>query len=124
MTTEEAFERLARSKFRARFHLSAAERRYFAEKGAGMIRRHAEDFIRERLAVAEPINDGKQTPMKGHPVFVAQHATATCCRSCLEKWWKIKKHTAITPERQKGIVDFIMAWIERDIKRAEEKRND
>lgn len=124
MTKEEAFQKLARSKFRARFHLSAAERRYFAEKGAGMIRRHAEDFIRERLAVAEPINDGKQTPMKGHPVFVAQHATATCCRSCLEKWWKIKKHTAITPERQKGIVDFIMAWIERDIKRAEEKRND
>lgn len=124
MTKEEAFQKLARSKFRARFHLSAAERRYFAEKGAGTIRRHAEDFIRERLAVAEPINDGKQTPMKGHPVFVAQHATATCCRSCLEKWWKIKKHTAIPPERQKGIVDFIMAWIERDIKRAEEKRHD
>ena len=115
---------MARSKFRARFHLSAAERRYFAENGAGTIRRHAEDFIRERLAVAEPPNDGKQTPMKGHPVFVAQHATATCCRSCLEKWWKVPKHTAIPPERQKGIVDFIMAWIERDIKRAEEKRHD
>ena len=123
MTTEEAFQRLARSKFRSRFHLSAAERKYFAEKGVDTIRRHAEDFIKERLAPAEPTNDGKQTPMKGHPVFVAQHATATCCRSCLEKWWRIKKHTAIPPERQKGIVDFIMAWIERDIKAYEEKND-
>ncbi len=29
---------------------------------------------------AEPRNDGKQTPFRGHPVFTAQHATATCCR--------------------------------------------
>lgn len=36
-------------------------------------------------------NDGKQTPMRGHPVFIAQHATATCCRECLKKWHNIKK---------------------------------
>ena len=121
---EAALARLARSRFRSRFHLSDAERRYVAEKGMETIRRHAEDFVRTRLAPANPPNDGRQTPMRGHPVFVAQHATATCCRSCLEKWWKVPKHTAIPLERQKGIVDFIMAWIERDIKRAEEKRHD
>src|SRR3546814_7102519 len=43
-------------------------------------------IVEKRLAPAEPVNDGKQTPMRGHPVLIAQHATATCCRSCLAKW--------------------------------------
>ena len=114
---ESAFARLARSRFRSRFHLSATDRRYIAEKGLQTIRRHAEDFVRARLAPANPSNDGKQTPMRGHPVFVAQHATATCCRNCLAKWWKVPRGTDIPEGRQRGIVDFLMAWIERDLHR-------
>ena len=110
---EAALARLARSRFRSRFHLSEAERRYVAEKGMETIRRHAEDFVRTRLAPANPPNDGRQTPMRGHPVFVAQHATATCCRGCLAKWWKVPRGTEIPADSQRGIVDFLMAWIER-----------
>ena len=113
MGVDEAFAKLARSKFRSRFRLSAADRKYIADKGMAMIRSHAADFIRTRLAPANPPNDGRQTPMRGHPVFKAQHATATCCRGCLEKWWKIPKGTEIPPERQSRIVDFLMTWIER-----------
>ena len=113
MGVDEAFAKLARSKFRSRFRLSAADRKYIADKGMATIRSHAADFIRTRLAPANPPNDGRQTPMRGHPVFKAQHATATCCRSCLEKWWKIPKGTEISPERQSRIVDFLMIWIER-----------
>jgi len=47
------------------------------------IEQHARDFVNECLAPELPKNDGKQTPMKNHPVFIAQHATATCCRKCL-----------------------------------------
>ena len=112
---ESAFARLARSRFRSRFHLSEANRCYIAEKGLETIRRHAEDFVRTRLAPANPPNDGKQTPMHGHPVFIAQHATATCCRSCLAKWWKLPRGVEIPVQRQQGIVDFLMAWIERDV---------
>ena len=115
MTADEAFRKLARSKFRSRFRLSEADMRYIAEKGMATIRRHAEDFIRTRLAPANPANDGRQTPMRGHPVFKAQHATATCCRGCLEKWWKVPKGTEIPPARQSRIVDFLMAWIERQL---------
>ena len=114
---EAALARLARSRFRSRFHLSDAERRYVAEKGMDTIRRHAEDFVRTRLAPANPPNDGRQTPMRGHPVFVAQHATATCCRGCLAKWWKVPRGTEIPADRQRGIVDFLMAWIERECTR-------
>ena len=113
MGVDEAFAKLARSKFRSCFRLSAADRKYIADKGMATIRSHAADFIRMRLAPANPPNDGRQTPMRGHPVFKAQHATATCCRGCLEKWWKIPKGTEIPPERQSRIVDFLMTWIER-----------
>ena len=112
-TFDAAFLRLGKSKFRSRFRLSAADRKYMSDKGLDVIRRHCEDFIRMRLAPANPQNDGKQTPMRGHPVFVAQHACACCCRSCLEKWWKVPRGVPISPERQQGIVDFLMAWIIR-----------
>ena len=118
MGAEAAFRKLARSKFRARFHLSDEDRRYIAEKGLETIRRHAEEFVRTRLAPAYPLNDGRQTPMRGHPVFVAQHATATCCRGCLEKWWRVPKGVVIPPERQARLVDFLMSWIARELQRS------
>ena len=110
---DSAFTRLAKSKFRSRFHLSAADRKYIAEKGMATIRAHCEDFIRTRLAPACPPNDGKQTPMRGHPVFKAQHACACCCRDCLAKWWKVPRGIEIPAERQRGIVDFLMTWMDR-----------
>ena len=84
-TINEALLKLKESKFRAGFHLSEKEMAYVADKGMDVVRAHAQDFIRTRLAPANPPNDGKQTPMRGHPVFVAQHACACCCRGCLEK---------------------------------------
>jgi len=77
------FVRLERSALRRRFHLKNADYAYIQSKGIDVVMRHAEDFVRTRLAAAEPRNDGKQTPMRGHPVFTAQHATGTCCRGCL-----------------------------------------
>ena len=115
---ETAFAQLAKSKFRSRFHLSDADRKYVADKGLALIRAHCEDFVRTRLAPSNPPNDGKQTPMRGHPVFVAQHACACCCRDCLAMWWKVPHGVAIPAERQQGIVDFLMAWIEREMEKA------
>ena len=113
---EEAFARLDRSAFRRRFGLTAEMMRYIDEKGMDTIRRHAEDFVQSRLAPAHPMNDGRQTPMRGHPVFVAQHATATCCRGCLNKWWKVPVGVQLSEVRQRKIVRLIMAWIERKVK--------
>ena len=113
---EAAFARLAKSKFRSRFHLSAFEKSLVNEKGWATIRAHCEGFIATRLAPAYPRGDGRQTPMRGHPVFVAQHACACCCRDCLAKWWHVPRGVEIPAERQQGIVDFLMAWIEREMK--------
>lgn len=111
------FQRLSQSRFRSGFSLKANDRAYIREKGMDMVKRHAADFVRQRLAPAEPVNDGKQTPMRGHPVFVAQHATATCCRGCLEKWHQIPKGTELTDGQQEYVVEVIMKWIQRQMER-------
>ncbi|OLR58605.1 DUF4186 domain-containing protein [Anaerostipes sp. 494a] len=114
---KQLWERLSRSSFRSRFHLKEKEKQYIKEKGMEKIRNHAEDFVSQRLAPANLPNDGKQTPMRGHPVFIAQHATATCCRGCLQKWHKIRSGRELTPRQQEYIVDVIMQWIDKEMKR-------
>lgn len=113
---------LSRSKFRNSFHLNKKMILYVQEKGLDEIKRHAYDLINKRLAPKYIPNDGKQTPMKSvHPVFIAQHACACCCRNCLEKWHKIKKGKELTNEEIDYIVNLIMEWIRREVKDYEEK---
>lgn len=112
---QDIFERLEKSAFRSRFGLSERDRAYIAQKGLEVIRRHAEDFVARRLAPAAIENDGRQTPMCGHPVFVAQHATGTCCRGCLAKWHRIEAGAALSEEQQEYIVGLIMEWIRRQL---------
>lgn len=107
----ELFERLAKSSFRSRFHLGPAERTYLDNKGLDTILGHGMDFIETRLAAAFPDKDGKQTPMRGHPIFVAQHATATCCRGCLAKWHSIPKGRTLTTEEQYYILQVLLHWL-------------
>ena len=108
---DELFEALKKSKFRAGFKLSAKDKKYLDQKGLAVILDHAQKFVTERLAPAEPINDGKQTPMKNHPVFTAQHATAVCCRKCLEKWHHIPKYKPLTEEHIQYIINVIKRWL-------------
>lgn len=114
-TIDQVLEKLKSSPFRAKFHLSEKDRAYVEEKGMDTIRQHAFDFIGNRLAPADIPNDGKQTPMRGHPVFLAQHACACCCRGCLEKWYRIPKGRELNPRQQEKIVNLLMAWIEREM---------
>ncbi|MBQ3405016.1 MAG: DUF4186 domain-containing protein [Oscillospiraceae bacterium] len=117
-TIEQALDKLNSSKFRGSFRLSQKDIKYIREKGLDTVRSHAADFVRERLAPSHIPNDGRQTPMRGHPVFVAQHATACCCRGCLCKWYRVPPHTQLSPSQQEKIVNLIMAWIEVQLDRA------
>ena len=108
---------LQTSPFRAKFHLTKRDVEYIKEKGMEKIKSHAYDFISSRLAPAFPKNDGKQTPMRGHPVFIAQHATATCCRSCLQKWHKIEKEKALSNAQIDFVVNLIIFWIEQELQK-------
>ena len=114
MTVDEALSRLQKSAFRAKFHLSDEDINYIDKKGLDTVKSHAEDFIKKRLAPAVIPNDGKQTPMRGHPVFKAQHACACCCRGCLNKWYHVEKDRELSYDEQRRIVKLLMAWIERE----------
>ena len=108
---DEVFEQLGRSSFRRRFHLRAAERAYLARKGLDVVLAHGLDFIEKRLAPANPANDGRQTPMRNHPVFIAQHATAACCRGCLEKWHAIPKGRELSAQEKQYVLDVLRRWL-------------
>lgn len=112
---ENVLDRLSKSTFRNKFHLKEKDIIYVKEKGLDTIESHTLDFIEKRLASKEILNDGKQTPMKGHPTFIAQHATATCCRGCIEKWHHIPKGKELTSGEKDYIKEVIMTYIKNDI---------
>ena len=111
---ENKLNSLKKSKFRSSFHLRKYMIKMIEEKGIDRVEKHCEDFIEKNLAPYSIKNDGHQTPMKAHPVFIAQHATATCCRGCLEKWYKIPKNRVLTEKEKKFIKALIMEWIVKE----------
>ena len=115
ISIDNALNNLSHSKFRTSFYLKEKDLNYIKEKGLDTIKIHTSDFIKKRLTPRIIINDGNQTPYRGHPTFIAQHATATCCRNCLYKWYKIPKDKELTQEEQEYIVNLIMAWINKQV---------
>ncbi|MFF4211913.1 DUF4186 domain-containing protein [Streptomyces sp. NPDC001796] len=115
---DQKLDAVARHPFRAKFHLRGRDLATAQLKGPSTIRWHAYDLVARRLAPAEPYKDGKQTPYRGHPVFVAQHATATCCRTCLQRWHGIPKGRELSRAEHAYVVDVICRWIEREVAEA------
>ena len=116
------FYRLSKSNFRSSFHLKEKYIEYINKKGLEKIREHAYDFINKRLKPSFIPNDGKQTPMRGHPVFIAEHATATCCRGCLNKWYNIPKNRELTELEVDYLVKVIMTYIKKEYNKSKIKR--
>jgi bifunctional DNA-binding transcriptional regulator/antitoxin component of YhaV-PrlF toxin-antitoxin module len=115
---DEVFARLPHSSFRSRFRLGERDRVYLEARGLSIILAHAGDFIERRLVPAYPDNDGKQTPMRGHPAFVAQHATATCCRSCLSKWHDIPAGRRLSEADTAHVLLAIERWLRAELAKA------
>lgn len=118
---EDILYKLSKSKFRNSFKLKEKDINYIDEKGFDKIKKHTYDFINKRLRDISNVVDGKQTPMRGHPVFIAEHATATCCRGCLEKWHHISKDGVLSDGEVDYIVNIIMKWIYKQYKDYKEK---
>src|SRR5690348_12638381 len=112
---DQRLDAIARHPFRARFRLRGRDLATAELKGPATIRWHAYDLVARRLAPAQPYKDGKQTPYRGHPVFVAQHATATCCRGCLQRWHGIPRGRELSRAEHVYVVDVICRWIEREV---------
>lgn len=109
-------ESLSKSKFRDSFHLKKKDIEYIDKVGFNKIIDHAYDFVNKNLKVRLD-NDGKQTPMKGHPVFIAEHACACCCRGCLYKWHHISKDKILSDNEINYIVTILITWIKKEVDR-------
>lgn len=108
------FERLAKSDFRSRLSVQARQG-VCNGKGIADDTKTRRGLCGKKTCSAVIPNDGKQTPMRGHPVFLAQHATGCCCRGCFFKWHHISAGRALTKEEQEYAVAVLMAWIEKQM---------
>ena len=95
----------------AKFTLGEAEVEYIQSRGIDILRLHATDFIQKRIAPAEPKNDGHQTPTKGHPVFIAQHACGCNDRDTVETFFSLKKGKQLSEKEVTLIVDVLISWM-------------
>jgi Domain of unknown function (DUF4186) len=112
---DERLDAIGRHPFRRKFRLRGRERALAQLRGPATVRAHARELIAKRVAPAAPDKDGRQTPYRGHPVFVAQHGSATCCRNCLERWHGIPKGRELSAEELEYVVDVICRWIELEL---------
>ncbi|MBS3066936.1 DUF4186 family protein [Candidatus Pacearchaeota archaeon] len=108
------FQKLNASKFRREIHLSEEEKNFVRDKCLDKIIEDAYNFLDKNIR-SKKDNDGKQTPWRGHPVFVAQHATATCCRKCIKKWYKIPENKNLDDKEVKFFIEIILEWIDKEI---------
>jgi len=108
-------QKLARSRQISPPAMGEPEKEYVLSRGIDILRLHATDFVKKRLAPADPKNDGRQTPLKGHPVFIAQHATGTSDRAKLEKFHGIQTGIELTEKEVAYIVSVILRWIDEQV---------
>jgi hypothetical protein len=80
------------------WHRNIDDRAVNYAKRKGKINLMATVEKRIRSSVSKPADsfDGRQTDWNGNPIFYAQHATATCCRRCIEKWHNIPRDRELT----------------------------
>jgi hypothetical protein len=68
--------------------------------------------LEKNLAPAAPPRDGRQTPLQGNAIYYAQHATACCCRKCLEYWHGIPQCRQLTEKE----LEYCIALVELYLK--------
>lgn len=111
-----ALNKLKRSKFRSSFKLDEKDIDTINKKGFEIIRQHAFEILNNRIKIKKQ-NDGRQTPLKGYFIFIAQHATATCCRGCIKKWYNIPENSVLSNQQLDFFADLLVFWIKQQIKK-------
>ena len=96
------------------FHRELDEKavRHAQRKGRIQLKEAARYRLTKYLAPAQPARDGRQTPFEGNAIFYAQHATATCCRTCLEYWHNIPKGRELTAEEQEYCAALVDCFLD------------
>ena len=114
---ENTFESLRRELIRHHFwHTTLDDKalRHAEKKGVAGLREAAEHRLRKNVALpsSQLYRDGAQTPREGNVIYYAQHATATCCRKCIEVWHGIDRETPLQEAEIGYMTELIMRYIE------------
>jgi hypothetical protein len=81
------------------------------KKGLVAILDHVPKRLMQAIGKATPFRDGTQTPFAGRAEYYAQHATATCCRKCVEEWHGVPQGRALTEEELAYLSDLAILYL-------------
>ncbi|MEP7377612.1 MAG: DUF4186 family protein [Chitinophagaceae bacterium] len=82
------------------------------QKGRIVLKEKAIEELRKKVGGENNFREGYQTPKGGDDIIhYAQHATATCCRKCMEYWFKIPIGTALTEKQLDYCAELIIRYI-------------
>lgn len=85
-------------------------------RGRIMLREKVRSHLSAKVGSAEPSFNGRQTSWGGpEPTTYAQHATASCCRKCIEEWHGISRTRALTSQELDYLTELAMLYLERRI---------
>ena len=108
----ELLRRLRASSKHRRVHLGPREYALAERKGIETLKAEARKIVLTRISELRGVSDGRQTPMRGHPVFLAQHATGICCRDCVLEWHGIPKRGVMSAKQLNHLHSVLAAWLE------------
>ena len=91
---------------------------YAFRKGKQQLRERLAGRIRSAIGKSadQLFRDGAQTPLGTTPraeniMYFAQHATASCCRKCVEEWHSIPRNRVLSNEDIEYLTDLGMCYI-------------
>jgi phosphopantetheinyl transferase (holo-ACP synthase) len=84
--------------------------------GRNALKEKAKKVLNTRIKKYSSFIDGRQTPMgKDEIINYAQHATATCCRKCLEAWHNIPMENTLTDSQMDFCTSLVMKYVNERI---------
>lgn len=114
-SVDDIFDQLQRELIRHVFFtapLDETARRNIREVGVTAVRAGVKEHLRKKIGPAKIFRDGTQTPKKDSVIHFAQHATATCCRKCLDYWYDIPQKRDLTEEELGFCEGLIHAYMD------------
>jgi hypothetical protein len=92
------------------------------ELGFNQLKSMVRPLLEKKVAPEKIFRDGTQTKKEGSAIHYAQHATATCCRKCLEYWHGIDRNRDLTKVELDYCEGLVIAYLEsRKIELLDEK---
>lgn len=81
--------------------------------GLAGLKTRVRPLLAKKIGPAHIFRDGTQTRKEGSALFYAQHATATCCRKCLDYWYNVERGRDLTDEELDRCEWLVLSYLDR-----------